>query len=358
MSIVNTKCTHCGASIQLDSNQKEGFCSYCGSKIKIQDSIGKVQTSHTANLSNYLNIAGAAIDAGNGEEALEYANKALEADSQSAEAWLVKMQAYGLLCSISDFRYNDIATAGKRVLEYDDSEDTKWEVYNYYLEKCRYDLNFFIARLSETDEIKKLYQENLVTSSDAPNLTFSQDVVVQMCMAQEENISRFRSEIPPREIKINRKLTQLAAEVAELFISYQNTMNTRLNVYARHVDDAGMTRYKKYLEQFKQGLSDEMQNTISEDRLTKNLKGCYIATAVYGSYDSAEVCTLRRFRDHALARTWYGRAFIRMYYAVSPLLIRYLGQHKWFRTTCKAPLDSLVDKLLRKGYDNSPYNDL
>lgn len=40
-----------------------------------------------------------------------------------------------------------------------------------------------------------------------------------------------------------------------------------------------------------------------------NMGGCYVATAVYGSYDCPQVWTLRRFRDYTLAETWYGRAF-------------------------------------------------
>ena len=53
--------------------------------------------------------------------------------------------------------------------------------------------------------------------------------------------------------------------------------------------------------------------------------GCYVATAVYGSYDCPQVWTLRRFRDYTLAETWYGRAFIRAYYAVSPTLVKWFG---------------------------------
>ncbi len=42
-------------------------------------------------------------------------------------------------------------------------------------------------------------------------------------------------------------------------------------------------------------------------------QGCYVATAVYGSYDCPEVWTLRRYRDNTLAETWYGRVFIKLY---------------------------------------------
>jgi hypothetical protein len=47
-------------------------------------------------------------------------------------------------------------------------------------------------------------------------------------------------------------------------------------------------------------------------------EGCYIATAVYGSYDAPEVMTLRRFRDETLRNSAFGRWFIRTYYRLSP----------------------------------------
>ena len=85
--------------------------------------------------------------------------------------------------------------------------------------------------------------------------------------------------------------------------------------------------------------------------------GCYVATAVYGSYDCPEVWTLRRFRDDTLDRTWYGRAFIRTYYAVSPTLVRWFGTMGWFRSLFKAPLDRLVRKLRQHGVQDTPYYD-
>ncbi len=59
--------------------------------------------------------------------------------------------------------------------------------------------------------------------------------------------------------------------------------------------------------------------------------GCYIATAVYGSYDCPQVWTLRRFRDYTLAKTWYGRVFIKTYYAISPTLVKWFGHTQWFK---------------------------
>ena len=81
----------------------------------------------------------------------------------------------------------------------------------------------------------------------------------------------------------------------------------------------------------------------------KGKSGCYIATAVYGSYDCPEVWALRRFRDNTLDRTWYGRAFIRTYYAVSPTLVRWFGKDSWFQALFRPLLDRLVVRLRQNG---------
>lgn len=85
--------------------------------------------------------------------------------------------------------------------------------------------------------------------------------------------------------------------------------------------------------------------------------GCYIATSVYGSYDCPEVWTLRRFRDRTLSAKWYGRLFIRIYYAISPSLVKYFGHTKCFQKFWKKHLDKLVAKLQQNGFENTPYND-
>ncbi len=86
-------------------------------------------------------------------------------------------------------------------------------------------------------------------------------------------------------------------------------------------------------------------------------KGCYIATAVYGSYDCPEVWTLRRFRDDYLLKRVWGRAFVRVYYAMSPTCVRWFEHTAWFSSACKGKLDILVKRLQRKGYSSTPYED-
>ena len=86
-------------------------------------------------------------------------------------------------------------------------------------------------------------------------------------------------------------------------------------------------------------------------------KGCYVATAVYGSYDCPQVWTLRRYRDYSLAETWLGRLFIALYYAVSPTLVKWFGKTQWFRSMWKPKLDKMVERLNEKGVADTPYQD-
>ena len=85
--------------------------------------------------------------------------------------------------------------------------------------------------------------------------------------------------------------------------------------------------------------------------------GCYVATSVYGSYDCPEVWTLRRFRDDVLAQTWYGRLFIRLYYAVSPTAVRWFGDCQWFQNFFRDRLDKMVSGLQADGFESTPYED-
>lgn len=86
-------------------------------------------------------------------------------------------------------------------------------------------------------------------------------------------------------------------------------------------------------------------------------KGCYIATAVYGSYDCPEVWTLRRFRDQYLQKHLLGRAFVRAYYAVSPTIVRCFRNRKSFNSINRKALNAWIRHLHKEGYEDTPYFD-
>jgi hypothetical protein len=75
-------------------------------------------------------------------------------------------------------------------------------------------------------------------------------------------------------------------------------------------------------------------------------KGCFIATATYGSDLAPQVAALQRFRDGFLLRNGLGRRFVSCYYAVSPPLAAWIASRpvarRVVRTIFLAPLLSLL----------------
>lgn len=78
--------------------------------------------------------------------------------------------------------------------------------------------------------------------------------------------------------------------------------------------------------------------------------GCYIATAVYGSYNHPQTIVLRNFRDQVLLKSRSGRVFVKTYYAVSPHIVRLFGEHESFNAFWRKRLDTVID-IIQARYD-------
>ena len=140
-------------------------------------------------------------------------------------------------------------------------------------------------------------------------------------------------------------------KLAEPPIKAKNKKGVEIN--AIHLGDYLIYHIKQNYPNYKSEALNEMEKITNE----MNKSGCYVATCVYGSYDCPEVWTLRRFRDYTLDKTWYGRAFIKTYYATSPTIVKLFGDYSLFKNIFKKPLDKMVYKLKSAGYEDTPYND-
>lgn len=127
-----------------------------------------------------------------------------------------------------------------------------------------------------------------------------------------------------------------------------------------------LEKAKRWFELAAQNGDREAVKKIQEiDILLENSKesqnhssgGCYIATAVYGSYNCPQVRIMRRYRDSVLMSSWYGRLFIKFYYALSPICIRVFGRAEWFQKFWRNFLDRIIVHLQKKGFADTPYDD-
>jgi len=81
------------------------------------------------------------------------------------------------------------------------------------------------------------------------------------------------------------------------------------------------------------------------------LKGCFVATAAFGSPMAASVEALRAFRDRALLAgdNPAGRLFVATYYALSPSLASAIATDRRLRVAARTVLAPLVDLVAAPG---------
>ena len=127
--------------------------------------------------------------------------------------------------------------------------------------------------------------------------------------------------LPPEEVQ---KLRQKAAE--GMLASELERMKMQNRFQASAVDIDNFIRMIQKLEEEQKGKvmsgydTTTKVETASGQTTIRVKRGCFVATAVYGSADHPNVIILRRFRDQHLETNPLGRAFCAVYYRLSPRL--------------------------------------
>jgi len=85
--------------------------------------------------------------------------------------------------------------------------------------------------------------------------------------------------------------------------------------------------------------------TQINSHMQKSSGGCYIATMAYGDYNHPQVKILRKYRDDKLSTNVVGRAFIKIYYAVSPHLVKILNNQKITNKVIRYILDLCINNI-------------
>jgi hypothetical protein len=76
-------------------------------------------------------------------------------------------------------------------------------------------------------------------------------------------------------------------------------------------------------------------NLSTSDSGDSSSGGCFIATAAYGSSQTAQIEILRDVRDTALLPSKIGQRLVKSYYKNSPPIAAYLTQHETMRTVVR-----------------------
>lgn len=76
--------------------------------------------------------------------------------------------------------------------------------------------------------------------------------------------------------------------------------------------------------------------------------GCFVATAAYGDRMNPQVIALRRFRDDHLIKHKAGRAFVKFYWKVGPVMAEKVSSNGYTGRLIRSGLDKLVTSLRRR----------
>lgn len=77
-------------------------------------------------------------------------------------------------------------------------------------------------------------------------------------------------------------------------------------------------------------------------------EGCYIATMAYGDYNHPQVIELRKFRDEYLLQSSCGRAFVKLYYWISPKMVALFKGHNSINSAIRKFLDVFIAYINRR----------
>lgn len=327
-------CQDCGTKYSVEEARKmmvEGTVDVTGSTVKVDNS---------DELKNLYQIARRAKDDNNGENAAKYYDMILVKDPTSWEASFYLVYFRAMECKIAQIQSagisvgNCVDTVLKLIKDHvEEKEDQEKAVMEVALRCTLISSMLYNGAKNHYEGIDLSIRNNYI-----------QEMVNNCCAARDimyilgNNIESLFGD--------NEKLQMTAASAWKDGISKHNgLMSSFANKEANKND---ILHYVSKVQKYDSSYQTPTIDTTS---------GCYVATAVYGSYDCPQVWTLRRYRDYTLARHWYGRVFVHMYYAISPTLVKWFGHTEWFKNMWRGTLDKMVKNLQEKGVECSPYED-
>ena len=337
-------CEMCGSRDLIKENGLF-VCQSCGIKYSLEEArkmmidgtvnvVGTVKVDMSAKLKNLYTIARRAKEENNRENAEKYYDMILQEDPESWEASFYQVYFKAMSAQPVEIAYaaNSINNSMKNVL-------------NLILQKCDGPAQRKAALSEVTNRTTGIALMFVDMAFAYHNMLKSQ--------ASDKNKDFFGNLKDPYFRSNILSSAQLCYSLGDLLVPLKEMelscflWKTGINIHVKLGMSAKKALLKHYVENIK----------IFEPDYKCPTRGCYVATAVYGAYDCPEVWTLRRFRDFYLGNTWYGRLFIKMYYAVSPKLVKHFGHTRLFHSFWRKKLDTLVKKLNGQGISDAPYVD-
>ena len=259
--------------------------------------------------------------------------------------------------TVEDTKLNETYSYGMNAIKYAENNEMEIEVYSYFISRSLDIMLVALAKMKDTDVTKQAFKSAGVNLAAISAVQQGDAKLLNMFHEITRLAINLKLKVPEDVIRNNEKMQEQVLTISKLYLEFCNADTERMKIYGLAPSIEAQNARKKNLSLIKRGLPEEKGLEVKEENMVQGKNACYIATCVYGSYDCPEVWTLRRFRDQYLYRTVLGRVFIKVYYTVSPVLVKEFGDKEWFKKIWRNFLDKRVAVLKNKGYEDTPYCD-
>lgn len=356
------KCEMCG-STELVKQDGVFVCQSCGCKYSVEEAKKlMVEIDNSKKMSNLYERAKKSLEINDIEHVEEYFKQILDENPNDWEAYF-----YTYLyaqTSITNGEAGDVAMKlGKTISEaYDmaaetDDSDEKSRRFKLISEKTADRLANIAA--AGKSMLSPYEGGNILTAAGKVNCDLyqnlrptAQNTVIGSLIGIDLLVAKVEETLKDGKIDAETRRECLKTLLHTKFDIANITYSPSAGMTEKMIKDEAIKEYGEKLKE----VDPDFEIPVLEDKKASS-GGCYVATAVYGSYDCPQVWTLRRYRDYTLAETWYGRAFIYVYYAISPTIVKWFGNTDWFKKMWRGTLDHMVENLNAKGVKNTPYAD-
>lgn len=246
-----------------------------------------------------------------------------------------------------------ISENGKYLYEIKQRLVSKSEEKFYVAIKQALPANYFIfpqinlaSIIDRTDDARFRNELNRIVDFLVTDSSFTPKFIIEI-----NDQTHLTSERKERDEKVQKICEEAGIPILKFWTSY----GVNYEYISKKTNEVLQSLPVDRVRHFSREVMDEKPAGTSMSVTKKS--GCYIATCVYGAYDCPQVWVLRRYRDTVLLSTWAGRIFVKTYYAFSPIVVKLLGEQRWFIGICVKLLNRFVQSLKENGFQDTPYSD-
>ncbi|MBQ7523269.1 MAG: TFIIB-type zinc finger domain-containing protein [Oscillospiraceae bacterium] len=340
-----------------DIVKQDGFyvCQHCGTKYSPEEAKklmveGVVKIDTSDELANLYQIARRAKEDLNAESAAKYYDMIQVKDPTSWEAAFYSVYFKAMNCTIAEMESAAISVSN--------CIDSVLELIKDHIEEKAEQIEAVNTVAAECIGISSFLYKGAKKHYNEIDISIRHKFASEMnsrCLAAKDILCTLGNSIDA-VFNDYPELHATAVEAWKQSIDRLNYLATDYTAEGKAAANKLMTMYASKIQNYEPSYSPPLYGD-KETSSGSSGGGCYVATAVYGSYDCPQVWTLRRYRDDTLAETWYGRAFIHTYYAISPTLVKWFGKTAWFQNLWRGKLDRWVRELNDRGVEDTPYQD-